>query len=320
MLAQPCVRAWAALDPGHPEPKWIERIKGTPRAEKQGWKLLGAGPGGSTVIAKRCREETAILEGRVYERLLPALRLNRLHFFGAVRREGESWLFIEDAGGEELAPHLPEHRALAVRWLAVMHSSAVQVSASAGLPHARPDRYLSHLRGARANLLAHLGTASARAEERAPLESLVARCDRLEADWDRLASHAMAMPNTLVHGDFVAKNLRLRSGPSGMVLVPFDWEHAGWGTPAIDLGTFAMSCVDASPELAAYCATARSLWPEVREEVVFRAAASGRILRWLAALDWFCLALDRKWPPRVHINLRHYDTQVARSIDAWERG
>ena len=61
------------------------------------------------MIAKRADLATVRHERIVYDKILPAIQVPRLRFYGtAVESDGKhAWLFIEDAGGE---PYLPASR------------------------------------------------------------------------------------------------------------------------------------------------------------------------------------------------------------------
>jgi len=52
---------------------------------------------------------------------------------------------------------------------------------------------------------------------------------------------------------------------------------AGYGPPAVDLTRI---------DLHTYWSTIRSSWPEVGFETIERLARAGRVLQWVAAVDW----------------------------------
>ncbi len=65
---QPPVLAWKRLDEKNALPTSIQTMK------RKVFRLVGAGPGRSNVIAKRCRND-GMVEMRVYEDILPHVRL-----------------------------------------------------------------------------------------------------------------------------------------------------------------------------------------------------------------------------------------------------
>src|SRR5262245_40007694 len=88
------------------------------------------------------------------------------------------------------------------------------------------------------------------------------------------------MPRAFVHGDFKVKNLRARAGPARAALLCFDWENAGRGVPAADLGS------SVSPGLAADRSAVRAHWPGPEVPALERMVQVGQVLRYLAAVDW----------------------------------
>src|SRR5262249_13733959 len=109
----PPVRARGGVPPRPAEPKAGEPLtRKKERPRKGACRLAGGGPGGSAVIAKRCRRGEALLEQTIYEEVLPRLPLPALRCYGLVEEpDGQSaWLFLEDAGGERYSASLQEHR------------------------------------------------------------------------------------------------------------------------------------------------------------------------------------------------------------------
>jgi thiamine kinase-like enzyme len=119
------------------------------------------------------------------------------------------------------------------------------------------------------------------------LEPTLARLDLLEEHWDLIETWCEGMPRTLVHGDFVGRNLRVRGGPDRSELVPCGWESAGWGVPAIDLAQASLQAkrLAAAPDLAAYASLLRAYGCGVSDEVVFRVSVCGKVFRCLSGLS-----------------------------------
>src|SRR5438094_9572348 len=109
--------------------------------------------------------------------------------------------------------------------------------------------------GSRAILLHHLDKNEFTADDSALFCRLIAHLDSLELLWGELEEICSLMPRSLVHGDFVDKNLRICDAATGPRLLVFDWEYAGGGVPAADLPQF----IDrvASPDLSHYCSSLR---------------------------------------------------------------
>ena len=120
------------------------------------------------------------------------------------------------------------------------------------------------------------------------------------------------IPQTLVHGDFVGKNVTIRSGQDGKTLLPFDWENAGWGVPAVDLAQAALPRTSflANPELATYLSLVRGRWPGLDLATIEGLANYGRIFRCLAALHWEAQSLAHQWVEWPLKNMAAYEAEL----------
>src|SRR5919197_4876606 len=133
LLEHPSVRAWGKLAPNGAEPTAIAALGDRDKAAV--YRLTGVGLDGSSVVAKHCRTNTALIERAVYEQVLPDIPVTALHYYGCTAEEdGSCWLFVEDAAGVSFTPLLEEHCVLAARWLALLHTSAACVASAARLP------------------------------------------------------------------------------------------------------------------------------------------------------------------------------------------
>jgi len=220
-----------------------------------------------TVIAKRSPRATATVERIVYEQCLGDRGLAVLRYYGAVEEAERCWLFVEEATGVRFHADKPLHRVAVSRWLATLHGSLCGWTRPSGLPSRGPDHYRRMLESIR---------------ETADLQMLAAQCDRLSACWPELEAACAGARETLVHGDLVAHNACLREGPSGLELLPFDFEKAGWGAAAEDLSI---------ADLEVYAAMLGTR----PDAALARLAGAGRVFRCLVFLDWVrpTLATDR---------------------------
>src|SRR5216117_1237594 len=267
LLAHPAVRAWQQLDPERVVPDRITPAKfkpNKPRPNLTVYRLEGVGIDGAAVIAKRCTREGGRIERIVYERVLPHVPLAGPHYYGAVEGppdEDVCWLLIGEIEGEKYDMLRPDHRAAAARWLGILHTAARSAADQAGLPDAGASRYRAAMRATRDLIRDQINNPAFRADDVAFLDGLVARFDELDEDWDRLARACTGLPSTLIHGDFNAKNLRVRPSAQGggAEIGAFDWEEAGHAVPGIDLAQAVdPSCrIAASPDLATYHAVVR---------------------------------------------------------------
>jgi thiamine kinase-like enzyme len=180
----------------------------------------------------------------------------------------------------------------------MMHGATARIVDSVGLPERSADGYLRHLDSARGRIIQNLDNPALSDEDRALLGSVVAQCDKLESTWDQIDRYCRRMPRTLVHADFVPKNLGTRAGPSGLALLVFDWEFAGWGNPAPDLA----EC----PDLLTYQSAAAELWQEFDGADVRRMANVGRMFRQLADLDWQSWRFAYPWLTKPVARMREW--------------
>ncbi|PYJ99289.1 MAG: hypothetical protein DME23_09990 [Verrucomicrobia bacterium] len=116
------------------------------------------------------------------------------------------------------------------------------------------------------------------------MRALEAHCEVLESRWSDMESICGVLPPTLVHDDFVIKNVRIQPGPSGPRLLVFDWEYAGWGSPGVDLAQFIYHVV--SPDLSAYCSVLKSDYPHLDEPILQCVAGCGTLLRLVDSMYW----------------------------------
>jgi hypothetical protein len=91
----PAVKAWRALAHDARDPERIEVLWRT--NESATYRLVGAGPGGAAIIARRSRIAQAWIERRVCEWILPLLpkRVPRYCGFKAESQQF-AWLFLAD--------------------------------------------------------------------------------------------------------------------------------------------------------------------------------------------------------------------------------
>jgi hypothetical protein len=308
-LEHPAVSAWRELRPERVEPERLEVLKGESRTTTV-YRLVRVGKGDSAVIAKRCRRSTALIERTIYEEVLPNLPFPMLHYYGCTEEPNGKfcWLFLEDVSGDEkYHPHIKQHRVAAARWLGIMNTSASGLAAAARLPERGPEHYMKLLRSACDTILSNFANPALNADDLALLETVVAHCEHLSVQWSQLAGVCEEMPQSLVHGDFITKNVAVLTGRDGIVLLPFDWEKAGWGVPAEDI-----SRVD----IPTYWSTVRDRWPSISIQAFERLANVGRIFRCLVFLDWIAPRLANESVKQPMNDVRSCEVWLADLIQA----
>jgi thiamine kinase-like enzyme len=316
LLEHPAVRVWREIYSRRAEPTRVAVLK---EGHKSGvYRLEGAGPSGSAVIAKRCRQETARVERALYEQVFPHLPLRTLCCYGYVEEPGGafSWLFLEDAGKGIYLLDSKQHRCLAARWLGLLHTAAAGLEATVPLPELGADHYREHLRSARSTIHSQLGNPALTGADVSVLEAIIAQCDFLEGRWSEIKRFCKKLPRTLVHGDLSVKNVRVRARPDGELdFFPLDWETAGWGVPAADLAQFTLNSV--SPDQATYHSIMQKAWLTLDAQDLLQLADFGAVFRLVAALSWASEGLARPGVETLMMRYFHpYHAQLAEVLEA----
>jgi len=301
---EPVLRAWRRMAPKLPPAVRAEVLKAPKASRPSGVYRLIDRRGGALAVAKRGSAPGLAVERALYERVLPALPVSAPRFVGYVEMGEEAWLFIEDAGDERYSP---DDLALAAEWLAVLHASGARLVRDAGLPDRGPAHYRRHLEAARTTMEANRANRWLTDPDRVLVGEAIAMCARIDAQWHRLERVCARFPRTLVHGDFVEKNMRVWRRRGSTELLALDWETAGWADPAADLWQLA-----GSPLLEHYCDVARAHGYDVDYDHAGDLAAVGVVFRWVAGLDWASQHLAYPWVERALGDIDFY----VRRLDA----
>jgi hypothetical protein len=239
----------------------------------------------------------------VYRTVLADGRLGTAVCYGAVsdRQLGRYWLFLERVPGQELY-QVGEFEIWqqVARWLARMHSRAVNPGCMQHLLRYDADYYRMWLHRAQVFTEATLGTGAA----------ATSGLRRLAAGYERIVEHLASLPLTLIHGEFYASNVlivRPAAGSDGQVRVcPIDWEMAAIGPGLVDLAALTAgrwSDEERNALAEAYYAALPSrqtggrqlVWPPAWEAFLFAL----NCCRLHLALQW--LGWARGWsPPPEH--------------------
>jgi phosphotransferase family enzyme len=323
------VMAWRQARPGQPVPQKIEILK-VKRRKSAVYRLIGTDSGGSAVIAKRCPARTASVERSFYSEILTRLPVPALRCYGFHREPGGEfcWLFLEDAGSTEYSPDLAGHRALAGRWLGAVHRAALKHDLPSSLPRRDLEHYSALLWSARRLLLKHRDSPILAPEDSAVLRGVLGHYELIERHWPEMKRFYANRPQTLVHGDFVIKNLRIHEGPAGQGLLVYDWEMAGWGVPGADLAQDIGRC--AKPDLSAYSDELGALTGGSGTDDLLRLAQYGSVLRLIDMVYWATTDWMRELGPedtrwfllKPIATLRKYETRLSDALHAlsWRQG
>lgn len=292
----PAVRAWRQARPDGSPPRLVETVR---KSRSRATFRLHHHDDDVPTIAKRRWQECLETERNLYHQVLPQVRIPSVDYLGFVDADepDRAWLFIEDVGGESYRNDDPKHRVLAAHWLAKVHSFSIDASTRELLPDRGPNRYLSDVRSSCTEISSHLRCDHFSANDRRILLATLRALLELEKRWGTVEAWCDDMPRTLIHGDFVAKNCRVREDETGQLeLVVFDWETAGWGLPAVDLATNVF-CRGGGVGLdrAIYAEAMRDVWPALGQLELERAARIGDAHRVVAAIQWACESLVYPW-------------------------
>jgi thiamine kinase-like enzyme len=172
-------------------------------------------------------------EIQTYRSILAPARLGTPTCYGAVldKRRGRYWLFLERVPGLRLAQvGAFSTWQQAARWLAVLHGrwagKAEQMVRTAHL--LRWDAVLYRTWLPRAQTFLARAASSQPAGTRRHLAWLAAR-------YERVVRRLVALPRTVVHGEFYASNILVQETAAGPRVCPVDWEMAALGPGLLDL-------------------------------------------------------------------------------------
>jgi hypothetical protein len=242
---------------------------------------------------------------------------------------------VEDAGAEPYLPTDPEHRRVAARWLATVQYHAGDILVASDLPERGAAHYLVHLLESRQQVARQLRRLGSDPEAAPVLDDLLANLDLLESRWGELAAMSDALPRTLVHGDFVPKNLRIHRDGASVGLAVFDWEMAGFGTQAPDLAQLLepepsaaprrrrmkrLGRFSANPCLDTYRFVLAGFPMDLDPETVERSAAAGNLFRCVAGIDWTCSVATSTWSPVDDLRLYSSWLDNAMKLIGWSSG
>lgn len=293
LTVHPAVRAWSKLQQRPAKPRSIEVLTRLhKRAKSCTFRLRRNDCVAPSVVAKLCLKEIAQVERLIYETILPELPIPGLEYYGTIASEDPKmeWLFVEDAGGVRYARDVEEHRKIAARWIAVLHTSAENLRGLKQLPDRGPSHYLAHLRSGRERIRASRTNPVLTRQQHAVLDRIETNLNLFESIWFEFERLCQAIPCTFVHGDLRGRNAHLRVSGKRREFIAFDWETAGRGVPVVDLATsriYTCPCC-----LRTYFEHVREAWPALSLQDITQMASVGRIFRVVAGIDWASVDLS----------------------------
>jgi len=171
-------------------------------------------------------------EIEIYRQVLSTADLGTAVCYGAVVNPGADryWLFLEKVAGRELY-QIGKLKIWqqAAEWLATLHTR-LSNQAEHLSREARLVVYDGHFYGLWPQRA--LAFAPGTGEARRGLE-------RLAEQYDRVVERLLALPRTVIHGEFYAANVLVVETGTGLRVCPVDWEMAAYGPGLIDLAALA---------------------------------------------------------------------------------
>lgn len=303
-LRRRAAAAWEELAGAGQEPGDVQVICTTGKTAV--FRLTGLGGSERSVIAKKSPSRAAAFERSIYA-LLAELSVGALRCLGSVAdaEPGFDWLFLEDGGAHCLEPDSRRDRVLVSSWLASLHLAGQGLAGDDRLPGRGAAWHLAHLASAHEMLSAALARRSLDDAQRRLLKSLLVRLDAIEARRDELNRRCREAPATFLHGDLKPQNLLIRATKGSREVVPCDWEMAGYGPVAADLGAWSPG-VD--PDV--YASLVGPHWPTCDRRRVQGFVELGRLLRLIDGMYW--AAVDLEWPRKETPMwmLKHIDKEI----------
>jgi thiamine kinase-like enzyme len=270
-----------------------------------------AGPSRESVIAKHTRIDSARFESLIYERVLSKLAISTLKYFGYSADSGgkSAWLFVEDAGEGRFDSGDANHQILAARWVSGLHTGTERLPGDIDVPIRTHDHYREILATARQKITDGMDHPALSDEHLDVLRAVLLQLELIDDSWEWIMSFCEQIPVTLMHGDFVDKNVRVSQYPSEGTLFVFDWESAARGVPAEDL---------AHVDAVAYFSAVQPIWPHFTGMLVRRLVRLGRVYRTLRLVDWASDNLSHAWPERsISKQLVYYEVWLREAFQAF---
>lgn len=173
-------------------------------------------------------------EIETYRQVLAHQQLGTPTFYGAVvdAEVDRYWLFIEQVQGLELYyVALPTWEKVA-SWLATMHARFH------ALPDPSANAQAAHWLAYDAGFYRRWPERALEIVRRAPPEQ--AQDDRVAIEWlaaryERVVEYLVALPVTLIHGEFYAGNVLVDETDDSLRVCPVDWEMTALGPGLVDL-------------------------------------------------------------------------------------
>ena len=300
----PAAEAWRRLRPDEAVAH-IEDLKGSSKATngigKRLVSRLRIGTTGSAVIAKYGRSKSMFVEQAVYSKLLGVPAVRTATYLGSILDEpdpGSCWIFLCDVGGIEPTRWSQALRRDLASWLGCLHSSCQTMAPDVGLS--------IRLEDALGFRISSIAAKAATTDRRPVFDALLEALRAWERAWTGIQPIAALLPETLTHGDIAMKNMRVVQNARSSQLVVFDWGKAAWTSPLADL---------VNVDLQRYRAAVLEFGLKLSVHDLLRCSASGRFLRYVAAIDWQMASWPHHWSEGSEDNLFEHLAGAVRALN-----
>lgn len=298
-VAEAAAIEWLRINPGFPRPGAAHVLKTHPNSTV--CRLDEAYPDGSAVVAKLAPPTAIAAERQLYSEVLPLLPVAVPEYRGSSDGPRGAWLFLSYVDGQPYDSSRAEHRRLAGRYVGLLHAASSHSRPAARLARRDAVFVKEQIEGARAAIQIGRSNGAVSQSGQDILREFQSRLDLLSACWERVREYLESMPHALVHGDFVSKNCGVRHSDGRPELVVMDWELAGWGPIATDLGWV---------DLDAYRSSLGDTWPELSEGALEDLSNCGRMLRTVVAPNWEAAELATSFVDKSLHRVRAYLGQL----------
>ncbi len=173
-------------------------------------------------------------EIETYRRILVSHLPGAALYYGAVADAelGRYWLFLEKVQGVKLPDFGLDTWKRVAQWLAAMHTRFARQ------PNLRELAAVSHLiryDGDLYRLWPRRAQAFLRQMEPIVPTQALQRFDRLVGGYDQVVERLLALPVTLIHGEFYGNNVLIQETAGQLRVCPVDWETTALGPGLLDL-------------------------------------------------------------------------------------
>lgn len=305
----PAICAWNQLTGDNTKPSSVEKLMGLSWDKSVIYRLNNVGQGGVSVIAKRAHRTSLLVEKSIYEIILPNVPVRSLHFHGFVQEEKGDfcWLFLEEALGVPYSESIDHHRALASRWLGMMHTTTAHMKLDTIFPRTGTERHLLLLGWAYERIINHLTHPRLTTSNCDKLKEILNHLGIIKKHWGEVNHFFDMMSSCLVHGDFISKNVRVCKKNAEPILYVMDWEYASWGIPAVDIGGL---------DLDVYWSIIKDANFILTREELLRLSNLGLVIRYISWIQATSTGLKYESIENTMHDLSYYEEELAHACHA----